>query len=102
MASPTCTCGQSHPPATHLFTMVADGTGTTAPLRLPAGRWWAVLGSEGGIGGYEVWLIWGGRSVRVDNVANGLHGTALPCFPDAFIQLRAATPGSLYLLAVAE
>lgn len=83
--------------------MVADGTGTTAPLRLPAsGRWWSTLGSEGGIGGYQVWIIWGGRSVQVDAVANGLHGTPLPCFPDAFVQLRNATPGSLYLLSVSE
>ena len=101
MAHP-CTCGAHAPPATHLFTMVADGTGQTAPLRLPAGRWWAVLGSENGVGGYEVWLLWDGRSVRVDLVANGLHGTALPCFPDAFVQLRGATSGSLYLLAVSE
>ena len=61
-----------------------------------------MLGSENGVGGYEVWLLWGGRSVRVDNVANGLHGTPLPCFPDAFVQLRGATSGSLYLLAVSE
>lgn len=99
--TPTCTC-QQRPPVSYLYPVVADVTGATPPFRLPAGRWWCVLGAENGVGGYQVWLQWGDRKIRVDNVLNGLHATPMPCFPDAFVYLTNATPGLAYLIAVSE
>jgi len=74
-----------------------DSTGRSQLIDLPGGRWWISLGSESG-GAYQVWVIWGAHTFQIDNVANGMHGTAMPCFPDARIQIRnAGTADTVYL-----
>jgi len=101
-----CNCKHPHerqPPRTWLLQLQTDGAGTSALVRLPPGRFWCVLGNEGGGHGYQVWMRWGGKDVQVDVVANGQHmATMLPCFPDAYVYLTNATPNLLYLMSVTE
>lgn len=81
--------------------MRTDATGVSATTRLPAGRFWAVLGSDGP-SAYTVEVLWGASIVQVDNAPGGLHtSTMLPCFPDAFVQIQ-GQPNTLYLIAVTE
>lgn len=87
-----------------LLQLTTDSTGKSGQLRLPPGRWWVVLGSTLGMGGgaYEVWLQWGEQKAQIDNVANGGHGTPLPCFPDAFIYVQNAVGVATYFIAVSD
>lgn len=104
----SCSCKnhdiERHAPRTWLFQLQTDGAGTSALARLPTGgRLWAVLGNENGGNPYQVWIRYGGKSVQVDAVPNGLHmSTMLPCFPDGFVYLQGGTANTLYLLSVTE
>ena len=104
----SCSCNNHEStrpdPRTWLFQLQTDGAGTSARARLPpGGRLWAVLGNENGGNPYQVWVRYGGKSVLVDNVPNGLHmSTMLPCFPDGFVFLQGGSPNTLYLLSVTE
>jgi hypothetical protein len=102
----TCNCataeqGREVTAPSALLTLTADDTGSTPAFRLPAGRWWAVLGSGPVAAHYDVFVQWGDRSVFVQSVANGGRSEPLPCFPDAFVVIKNASPNANLLLAVA-